>query len=66
MSDESKTIDWPGAYAHTLEVLGEYGKLVGMPNVNPYFGIAYLRSLLKRYESGERTEELYDDMMGSA
>lgn len=56
-------IDWEKAFNHSIETLKLYNDLVDIPKVLPYFGIAYIRSLLKRYESGERTEELYEKML---
>jgi hypothetical protein len=56
-------MNWEKAKQHLDEVLSQYQELIGMPGVNPYFGIAYLKNLLKRYEWGERTQDLYDEMM---
>ncbi len=53
---------WDGAKKHLDEVIEEYKKLIGMPGVNPIFGLAYLNSLLTRYNQGERSEELLEEM----
>ena len=50
MSEEpkqEKTVDWDAAYRHVLEVLKQYGALIGMRGVNPYFGMVFMQSLLK-------------------
>jgi hypothetical protein len=56
-------MDWTKAETYLKEVISQYTSLLGMPQVNPFFGLAYLDGLLKRYNSGERTQELYDEML---
>ncbi len=55
-------MDWEAAEKHVKTTLGYYQELVGQPGVIAGFGILYLESLLRRYNSGERTEELYSEM----
>jgi alpha-glucosidase (family GH31 glycosyl hydrolase) len=56
-------MDWVIAEARLKEVISQYTALFGMPQANPFWGLAYLDSLLKRYNSGERTQELFGEMM---
>jgi hypothetical protein len=56
-------MDWSKAEEYLKELINQYIFLIGMPGVMPFFGLAYLDSLLKRYNKGERTQELYDEMM---
>lgn len=58
-------MDWDKAVKYLKEVIDQYKELIGKPMVNPFFGLAFLDSLLKRYNQGERTQELYDAMMGA-
>jgi hypothetical protein len=58
-------MEWDKAKQHLETVLGYYKELIGQPGVNVFFGLAYLDTLMKRYLSGERTQELYDEMMES-
>lgn len=56
-------MDWTKAEEYLKEVIGQYTALIGMPRVMPFLGLIYLDSLLKRYNIGERTQELYDEML---
>jgi len=60
MSDTSD--QWKAAEVHLNEILIGYAELIGKPYCNPWFAISSLRSLMKRYEQGERTEELLKEM----
>ena len=57
------TTVWTDAKKHLDEVVAQYKSLVGTPGVNAIFGLAYLNSLLTRYNSGERSEDLYKEMI---
>jgi hypothetical protein len=61
MSEEK--LDWDAAADRVNEVIDSYKELIGMKGVNPFFGLAFLASLLNRYQAGDRTEELYKEMM---
>ncbi len=57
-------MDWEKAKARLDEVLQEYKALIGRLGVNTSFAIMLtFDPLLKRYNSGERTQELYDAML---
>ena len=56
-------MDWNKAILYLDNVIGQYKELIGMPRCNPYFGLMYLASLKERVEKGERTEELYEEIM---
>jgi hypothetical protein len=58
-------MNWEAAEKRVRDVLETYKSLAGMPGAMMGFGIAILESLLNRYSSGERTEDLYDAMMSA-
>lgn len=64
MSDEITQEEWAEAKAHFDYVMSEYVALVGEPGVmvGPALMITF-EPLLRRYNIGERTRELYDEMM---
>jgi len=55
-------MDWEKAFNH-LQEIGRCYVVVEAPGV---FGLTIaLNPLLARYERGERTQELYDEMLGT-
>lgn len=59
--------EWNEAKAHLDEVISEYEDLQGIPGVNVNFALAVvLRPLLKRFDNGERCDELYESMLNTA
>ena len=58
-------MNWEEAKRHFDETYDNYLSLVGMPGVNVNFALRLvLDPLLARYNTGERTEELYNAMLG--
>ncbi len=57
-------MDWDKAKSYLNEIMEQYKFLVGMPNVNPYFALGAISQIRKRFEAGERTKALYDEIMG--
>lgn len=62
-SEELEKAKWEKAINYLTEMINAYQGIVGMKNVNPYLALAFLDSLLKRYNNGDRTEELYKAIM---
>ena len=57
-------MDWKFAKKHFDEVKQQYDDLVGVQGVNVTFALTMtFYPLLKRYNEGERTEELYKEML---
>jgi len=56
-------MDWDTAEWHLKDVIDQYKSLIGVRGVNPMFGLSYLNTLMTRFLDGERTQELYDDMI---
>lgn len=57
-------MDWEKCKTHFDEVFQEYKDLLGTPGVNTSFAINLtFLPLSNRYNEGERTQELYDEMM---
>jgi hypothetical protein len=57
-------LDWTKAKAHFDEVRSQYQELEGMPGVNTTFALrAVFDPLARRYNGGERTQEIYDAML---
>ena len=55
--------DWGKARSHLIVTQGHYTELIGDSRVNPYFALIVIAGLERRYAQGERTQELYDEMM---
>lgn len=57
-------MDWQKAKEHFDEVWTQYQELEGTPGVNTTLALRLtFDPLAKRYNCGERTQELYDAMM---
>jgi hypothetical protein len=64
MDNNISTEEWEKAKKHTETILEYYKELIGVPGVNTTIAITFVfEPLLRRYNSGERTQELYDEMM---
>ncbi len=65
MSDTSTVaLDWEKAKAYFDQALDEYKALIGHTGVNTSLAIMLVFDpLLKRYNSGERSQELYNEML---
>jgi len=61
--DKRDSLDWQKAEDHLTTCLKAYKELVGQPNVNPFFALGVLASIQQRFEKGERTVELYNEIM---
>ncbi len=62
MSDCEK---WAKAKKHFDETRQHYLDLEGMPGVSVAFALNFVfKPLSERYNRGERTQELYESMMG--
>lgn len=56
--------DWAKAKKHFDQVVGHYEALRGMPGVNVTVALTYVFvPLLERYNAGERSAALYQEMM---
>ena len=65
MRVSEEKMNWEKAEIHFDEVRKLYLDLEGVSGVNTTFALRVtFDPLAKRYNSGERTEDLYEDMMG--
>jgi len=55
--------NWEEARKHLQETQDQYIKLIGQKHVNPFFALANLSHLESRFQNGERTLDLYIQMM---
>lgn len=60
---EEQKLDWEKAEKHFTEILNAYKELVGVRGVNPLFGLSVFLRIKERYDRGERTPELFQEMM---
>ena len=61
---QEKDMNWEKAKEHLDEITNRYKRLVGLPGVNTSLAlILVMYPLAFRYDSGERTQELYDEML---
>lgn len=67
MSDvKLNALNWKTAKDHFDKKRKEYQDLEGMPGVNTSFALRFVFDpLAVRYNNGERTQELYDAMVGT-
>lgn len=68
MEAHSKTndgMDWEAAERHLCSIEEAYEEFIALnlPGVNPWFGAGVVASARARFDAGERTRELYDDIM---
>lgn len=64
MGTNALELDWDRAERHLQDVKNAYSDLVGIPNVNPWFGLGVIIAAESRFERGERTRELYEEIIG--
>jgi hypothetical protein len=57
-------MDWNKALAHLASMKDEATKLVGTPGVVMSFYLMQIEQCYARFNTGERTQELYDEIMG--
>jgi hypothetical protein len=55
--------NWDEARKHLEDTKDQYIKLIGQKQANPFFALANLSHLESRYYDGERTLDLYIQMM---
>ena len=61
---QEKDLDWEKAKEHLDEITDRYKRLVGLPGVNTSLALTLVMyPLLRRYDNGERTQELYDEIL---
>ena len=61
---QEKDMNWEKAKEHLDEIIARYQRLVGIPGVNTSLALTLVMyPLLRRYDNGERTQELYDEML---
>lgn len=56
-------LDWSRVKNHLDEVKGQYAELMNTPGVNPSFALGGIMETERRFDSGERTQLLFDTMM---
>lgn len=57
-------LDWDKALAHFREIRSRYQQLVGTPGVNAALALEHVfQPIAKRYYDGERSQQLFDEMM---
>jgi len=62
----SEELDWDKCEKQFRALMHRYGELLGEPGVNVMPALQFiLQPLLKRFVNGERTQELYDEMMSA-
>lgn len=65
VSSSDHTLDFDAAKAHFDSVRAIYQSMEGMPGANTTFALrGTFDPLSIRYNNGERSQELYDEMMG--
>ena len=61
---QTKDMNWEKAKEHLDEITNRYKRLVGIPGVNTSLALTLVMyPLAFRYDSGERTQELYNEML---
>lgn len=57
-------MNWPATKAHFDEIRQQYKDLENMPGCNTRLALALLfQPLLDRYDAGERSQTLHDEML---
>ncbi len=56
-------LDWEKAEEHLKKVEATISKIAKMPNVNIIFYAGVFSSLKSRFDKGERTESLFNEIM---
>ena len=61
---QEKDMNWEKAKEHLDEIIARYQRLVGIPGVNTSLALTLVMyPLAFRYDCGERTQELYNEML---
>lgn len=61
---ENENLDWDAAFDHFNEIRTIYEGLVGMAGVNTGLALEHVfKPIAERFEGGERSKDLYDEMM---
>lgn len=63
MDAQTQELDWIKAEEYLKEVKAGYIELLSIPNAYPFFGLAVIKQIENRFTLGERTQELYDEIM---
>lgn len=61
--DEKQELDWTAATRHALVLKAQYVALLGKSGVNQTIALSAINLALKRFNDGERTDELYDELV---
>ncbi len=60
-----EALEWSEAMDHFEEVRERYRKFLGVPGVNVTFALREVfQPLADRFKAGERSQSLFDEMMG--
>lgn len=63
-SKHPESWDWEKALTHFREIRNQYQQLAGEPGVNSYLALRHVfQPLAHRFYAGERSQELFDEMM---
>jgi len=63
MNEIDGELDWEKAKEHLDRYEAGYRELVRNPAACPWFALSVIVGLRMRFEKGERTPELYEDIM---
>lgn len=58
--------DWSRAEAHLRQLRDAYTRQIGMSGVTPVIGLDEIVSIEARFQKGERTLQLYEEIMALA
>lgn len=56
-------LEWEKAIEHANMIKDEYDSLVNIPGVNTTFALMHINRDITRYANGERTQELYNELL---
>lgn len=56
-------LDWKKAESHLIACDEAYKEAINLPGGNPWFALGILTGLRMRFDKGERTKELYSEIM---
>lgn len=60
---KAKALDWEAAAVHLKKITENYQALLGQPGVNVDFALGAIMTVQKRYDQGERTQQLHEEIM---
>jgi hypothetical protein len=62
--ENDENLNWEAAWQHFKDAREIYRSMAGTPGINTSFALeCVFRPLAERYEKGERTKELYDELI---